>query len=244
MAHNQFVRILPDCRKTVVLIHGILGTPDHFSFLLDVIHQDWNVCNLLLDGHGAGPAEFAATSMAKWQTQVSQQLDQIAQYSNRVVIVAHSMGTLLAIRQAIARPELICHLLLLAVPLQPFVRPATALASARLALGLGDKDPLARIMRDDSSVTLPRGVFHYTPWIPRFWELLRECRFTCKALPKLNVSCDAFQSRKDELVGMSSARLLAENPHVCVHVLEDSGHFTYSPEDRQLMITRFCQILS
>ena len=102
MAHNQFVRILPDCRKTVVLIHGILGTPDHFSFLLDVIPQDWNVCNLLLDGHGAGPAEFAATSMAKWQTQVSQQLDQIAQYSNRVVIVAHSMGTLLAIRQAIA----------------------------------------------------------------------------------------------------------------------------------------------
>lgn len=243
MAHTQLIRILPGCRKTVVLIHGILGTPDHFSFLLNEIPQDWNIYNLLLDGHGAGPAEFAATSMKKWKSQISRQLDDIAAHSDRVVIVAHSMGTLFAIQEAIARPSLICRLFLLASPLRPFVRPATALASIRLALGRGQKDPIAIAMRDDSSVALPKGIFHYIPWIPRFWELLRQCRFTCKALPKLTVPCDAFQSRKDELVGMSSARLLAKNPHVRVHVLEASGHFTYSPEGRQLMINRLRQIL-
>lgn len=244
MAHAPFTRILPGCRKTVLLIHGILGTPDHFAFLLDTIPADWNIVNLLLDGHGAGPKEFAATSMKKWKAQVSRQLDNIAIHSDRVVILGHSMGTLFAIQEAIARPNLITQLLLLAVPLRPFVRPATFLASTRLALGLGDKDPLARIMRNDSSVCLPKGILPYLHWLPRFAELLAECSRTCKALPTLGVPCYAFQSRRDELVGMSSARLLEENPVVSVAVLEQSGHFTYGPEDRQQILTRLRQILA
>lgn len=244
MKHTEWIRIVPGSRYTVLLIHGIVGTPEHFSFLLPHIPDNWNIYNLLLDGHGQGVEEFGRSSMAKWKAQVSTRLDEIAIHSDRVILVGHSMGTLFAIQEAIQRPDLISHLFLLAVPLYPFVRPSTALASAKLAVGAGSNDNIAMAMSSDSSVTLSNKPWEYLPWLPRFAELLAECRRTRNLLPHLITPCDAFQSRRDDLVTLASARLLETNPIITVTILEDSGHFTYGHEDLKALLHRFQQLFS
>lgn len=231
MTHSEYIRIVPGSRNTILLIHGIVGTPHHFDFLLPVIPEDWNIYNLLLDGHGHGVREFAKTSMEKWRSQVSSRLDEIAAHSDQVVIVGHSMGTLFAIQEAIRHPALVQQLVLLAVPLYPVLRPAAALAALKLSLGLGAGDAIATAMGTAGGVALTPRLWQYLPWLPRFGELLRECRRTRQHLPQLTTPCFAFQSRCDELVSLRSCKLLSKTPAVTLTILEHSGHFVYGTED-------------
>lgn len=244
MEHTEYIRICPDSPCTVLLIHGIVGTPNHFRFLLPLIPQDWSVYNLLLDGHGHGVKEFGATSMKKWKAQVSHRLDQILTHSEKVVIAAHSMGTLFAISEAISRPEKIAGLFLLNVPLYPFVTPAASVASIKLIFGkVKPTDTVALAMQADSGVALNRRLWEYIPWIPRFVELLTECRRTRKRLPLLNVPTQAYQSRHDELISPRSNRTLQNHPAITCQILPNSGHFKYVEKDAVLLQNAFCQLL-
>ena len=59
--------------------------------------------------------------MAEWKNQVQYALDELLKEHDRVLIVAHSMGTLFAIQEAIKKP--IAELFLLNVPLKIRARP-------------------------------------------------------------------------------------------------------------------------
>lgn len=235
MKHTPFIRVVPDADTAVAMIHGIVGTPDHFKDLLPLIPEDWSVYNILLDGHGGEVEDFSHTSMDKWKAQVHSLLDEILLTHRRVLIVAHSMGTLLAIREAIYRPEHIAALFLLNVPLTPFVQPKTAVNSVRLALGIPKNNCSARAMEASGSVNLSPKLWKYFGWTPRFWELLQECRATTKALPELKTPTFSFQSRHDELVSMRSCKYLDKHPHITNLILESSGHFAYSKIDTALL---------
>lgn len=244
MAHEAYIRVVPESKYTALMIHGIVGTPRHFDFLLPLIPDSWSVYNLLLDGHGHGVKEFGKTSMKKWKTQVSDTLETILAHSEKVVIVAHSMGTLFAISQAISHPEKIAGLLLLAVPLKPFVAPSATVASLKLMFGkVTPTDTVARNMGADSGVVLSPRLWEYIPWIPRFAELLLECRRTCKCLPALKVPTWVFQSRHDELVSQRSNRLLQDHPAVCCTLLQDSDHFAYGQGDASQILQAFETLL-
>ncbi len=239
MNHGAFTKIMPGSDTAVLLIHGILGTPDHFADLLPLIPDKWSVCNLLLDGHGAGMAEFAHTSMKKWKAQVADKLEELLAEHRRVVIVAHSMGTLFAISSAIRQPERIGGLFLLAVPVRPRLSFKAIAASAKLMLGLAEKDKTAAAMRADSSVRLERGIWKYVTWTPRFIELLREAIRTEKELHRLTVPAVAVQSNRDELVSKRSAAVLEKNPCIRVVQMPESGHFGYQDRDRAELLARF-----
>ena len=239
MNHGAFMKNVPGSDTAVLLIHGILGTPDHFADLLPLIPDKWSVCNLLLDGHGAGMAEFAHTSMKKWKAQVADKLEELLAEHRRVVIVAHSMGTLFAISSAIRHPERIGGLFLLAVPVRPRLSFKAIAASAKLMLGLAEKDKTAAAMRADSSVRLERGIWKYAAWTPRFVELLREAGLTEKELHRLAVPTVAVQSNRDELVSKRSAAVLERNPCICVVQMPESGHFGYQDRDRAELLARF-----
>ncbi len=242
MPHRPFIRNHGSSRPTVVMIHGIVGSPRHFDFLIPLIPDNWNIYNLLLPGHGQGVREFGQSSMAQWKAHVADCLDRVCAQTDTVLVVAHSMGTLLAIEEALRRPQ-IRGLFLLAVPLCPFIRPKTALASCKLSLGLGKNDPIASAMTADGSVALSSKPWAYLPWIPRFGELLIQCRRTCKLLSQLRCPTLAFQSRPDELVSMRSYSLLRQNPYVETILLEQSGHFRYSVAEECLIKDRFSQLL-
>lgn len=243
MQYAPYIRVVEGAETAVLLIHGIVGTPAHFKDLLPLIPDDISIYNILLDGHGKGVTDFAKASMTKWKAQVSGQLDEILQTHKKVLIVGHSLGTLLAIGEAIKHPDEVAGLLLQAVPLIVRFPPSTAISSLQAALGLAKEGSAARAMLDDAGVHLSPNLLLYLAWLPRFWELLRQCRSTKKQLAQLCVPTRAYTSRKDELVSFRTCRILDDHPAITNTVLPDSGHFAYGKEDLVLMQTHFQQML-
>lgn len=233
---KEYVRIVDGSDTAVLMIHGIVGTPAHFKAFLPLIPKEWSVCNLLLDGHGKGVREFGAASMAKWKAQVFMRLEELLATHRRVLIVAHSMGTLFAIRAAVQYPERVAGLFLLNVPMRVHLPPRTILAALKNAFGLirpGDK--MATEMKNDCGVQLSPFLWQYLSWVPRFVELLREISRVRKLLLQLAVPALAFHSRKDELVSKRTWKELQGYPNLAVSLLPRSGHFGYEEGDLQLL---------
>ena len=243
MQYAPYIRVVEGAETAVLLIHGIVGTPAHFKDLLPLAPDDVSIYNILLDGHGKGVKDFAKTSMAKWKAQVSGQLDEILQAHKKVLIVGHSLGTLLAIGEAIKRPDKVTGLFLQDIPLIVKLPPSTAISSVQAALGLAKEGSAARAMLDDAGVHLSPNLLLYLAWLPRFWELLTECHSVRNRLEQLRVPARAYTSRKDELVSFRTCRILDDHPTITNTVLPDSGHFAYGKDDLTLMQTHFQQML-
>ena len=236
MVHHEFIRYNPGSRLAVLMVHGIAGSPVHFEALIPVIPEDFSIYNILLDGHGKTEKEFAATSMKKWKAQINDTLRLLFSRHEKVLIVAHSMGTLFALQAAMDYPDRIASAFLLNVPLRPHYPISSALATVRVALGnIRPRDQIALEMRDATSIDLSRNLLRYIGWAPRFWELLTECRRMRKLLPQLKIPALAFQARKDELVSFRSLRDLENHPCIKVTILEHSGHYAYRSSDLPLL---------
>lgn len=244
MDAKEYVRIAEGSDTAVLLVHGIVGTPAHFKEFLPLIPDEWSVCNLLLDGHGQGVWEFGASSMAKWKTQVFARLEELLARHERVLIVAHSMGTLFAIRAAVQYPDRIAGLFLLNVPMRVHLPPATILAALKNALGLvKEGDGTAWAMKNGCGVRLTPYLWKYLPWIPRYLELLREICDTRALLPQLTIPARTFHSQKDELVSNRAPGDLQGHPSIVTVMLPDSGHFAYEGEDLRLLQANFTEWL-
>lgn len=237
MPHREYIREVPGSRQAVLLIHGILGTPRHFDSLIPLIPADWSIYNILLDGHGGKVEDFSHTSMKKWKAQVHARLDDLLGRYDRIILVAHSMGTLFSIQEAVERPKKICHLFLLQTPLRPRLKLKNAFYALLMPFGIVPKD--ARVMESSHSITLSPWLWKYLGWIPRFLELFQECGRTRKLLGSLTVPCQVYQSRNDELVSMRTCADLNKHPHIHTTVLPHSGHFGYFGEDLALLQERF-----
>lgn len=242
MKHEPYIRQVENAKTAVLMVHGILGTPTHFRDLLPLIPEDWSVYNILLDGHGKEVEDFSRTSMAKWQKQVTDQLAQLRATHQQVLLIGHSMGTLLSLQQAIACKDQIIGLFLLNVPFCPFVRPSAWVNSIQATRGKPDPSPAVQTVLASTSVRLTKKLRKYIGWIPRFWELLVQVRRTRKLLPQLQIPTLTFQSRRDELVSFRSCRHLTGHRYITNRVLEHSGHFCYGEEDLKILQTQL-QIL-
>ena len=240
MKHKAYTRE-GSGKNAVLLIHGIAGSPDHFRDLVPIIPPEFSVYNILLDGHSGTVREFSRSSMDKWKEQVHATVKKLLARHDKVVIVAHSMGTLFAIRAAIQYPNRIPALFLLNVPTRPWVRFSTWITSVKVAFGKLD-DSKAQAMLGDTGIQLTPRLWEYLGWTPRMVELLRECRQVRKIIPQLNVPTQTFQSPCDELVSFRSCEDLT-NPCMQNTVLSDSGHFVYGKADTKLLQTRLLKIL-
>ena len=242
MDHSEWIREVPESKNAVLMVHGILGTPRHFDVFLPLIPGDWSVYNILLDGHGAKVTDFSRSSMKKWKAQTAARLDDLLKRYDRVILVAHSMGTLFSLQEAAARPEKIAGLFLLQTPLRPRLKLRYACYSALMPLGIVPKAAVDMIR--GSSITLSPWLWQYLGWIPRFAELFIECRRTRKMLDQVTVPCRVFQSAKDEMVSMRTCRDLSKHPRLSVTVLPDSGHFAYHGADLELLKTEFSKLFA
>ena len=103
--HKEYVRLVDSADTAVLFIHGIVGTPNHFTDFVNLVPIEMSVCNMLLDGHGKGVSEFSKTSMAKWKSQVDAKVKELSKTHSKIIIVAHSMGTLFAINESVKHPD-------------------------------------------------------------------------------------------------------------------------------------------
>ncbi len=244
MAHEAYRRILPGADTAVLFIHGIAGSPDHFKPFLPLVPDDFSVVNLLLEGHGGTPRDFSRASMRKWETQVRGTVEELAQSHSRILVAAHSMGTLLALENARNEPKLE-KMFFLAVPLGLHLRPGMVKNIWKVWRDrIGPEDAAARAAKACCSVEHTKTPLPYVGWLPRFWELLCKMRQTRRLLPRVTVPCRVFQSAKDEMVSLRAAALLRENPVFSVKMLEQSGHYYYPPEDLSLLRREFSEFIT
>ena len=238
--HQEYIRIVPQATTAVLLIHGIVGTPDHFRKFIPLIPKNWSIVNLLLDGHGKTTDDFARTSMKNWKKQVNDALTLLRLQHDHIIIVAHSMGTLFAINAAIEDSTKISHLFLMASPLRVHPKLSAITTSLKVLFHRVSPDDLRTIgARDAYGIEPDPRLWKYIRWIPRYAELLNEIYHTRKVVQKLNSPCTVYQSKKDELVAYSSVKILKKNPKIHIRTLPQSGHFYLTSEEETAVLNDF-----
>ena len=239
MVHKEFRRLVDGAGTAVLFIHGIIGTPNHFHDFVRQLPAHVSVINLLLDGHGKGVKEFSNTSLAKWRAQVQAVVEELTRTHEQVFIVGHSMGTLLAIEQAIANRK-VTRLFLMAVPLRLFVRPAMFLTSMKVYSGrVRPNDAVASAAVHCCGIEHCRNPLRYVGWIPRYFDLFSLIRHTRKLLPSLSTACCAVQSGRDEMVSARAAEELRRCDGIRLTVLPNSGHYYYPDDDKDCLMRAF-----
>ncbi|MBQ3515869.1 MAG: alpha/beta hydrolase [Lachnospiraceae bacterium] len=236
MAHNEYIREVPGSDTVVFCIHGILGTPDQFNPLLNQIPEEWSVFNILLDGHGKKVQDFSGSSMQKWKGQVQRTLTYLSVRYRKIIIMAHSMGTLFALQAASAKNPRIKALFLIDTPLVPFLRPVCVGNSLHIIWDcIPANDYITLAQKDAFSIHPDKRLWLYLGWIPRYIELFREVAATRKCISRIKIPCRVFLSQRDELVSLRSYGFLKRNPHIKVSMLEGATHFYFSEENNAKM---------
>ena len=243
MHNRETVRIVPGAKTVALMIHGICGTPNHFRALVpleDAVAEDWSVYNIVLDGHCVDVPAFGKTSMKKWKSQTEKLFDTLCDTYENIVLVGHSMGTLLSVRQALRRPDKVKLLFMVAAPTPPFVRLSAASYAVGLAFGVKSENALVyNAMAVACGMKLTPMLWKYIPWIPRMIELLQECSAVSKLYKDLQVPTIAWQSERDELVAHRSIKVLQKCGKVEVHTLPNSTHFYYTETEREQVVHSF-----
>ena len=229
-------------RIAILFIHGILGTTSHFEPFLSLVPPNWSICNLSLKGHGGSVKDFSQASMTEWKQQVKNALEELSETNNKIIIVAHSMGTLFAIQEAIEKP--VEELFLLNVPLKVRVTFRLFRTSWRVFTGnIKPDDKWSLAAQNAYSIERDNHILRYFGWIPRYLELFSEIRKTRKIIGKLRTPSHIYLSMLDEMVSSKCSKLFKDNPCICVKSLQTSGHFYYSPEDQCLMKEDFNKMI-
>lgn len=244
MEHKEYIRICDNSTTAILFIHGIVGTPNHFDGFISLIPNSFSVYNLLLDGHGKGVKNFSKTSMKKWETQVSNVVEQLSTTHNKIYIVAHSLGTLLAIEQAIKNKK-ISNLFLLAVPLNLSLKPKMFINSLKVYFDKIKPDDLeALAAKKCYGIEKDTNPFNYVGWIPRFFELFAKIRQIRGMINMLNTPCLTYQSKNDEMVSRKSIKHLKQNSYITIHELNGSGHYFYNKADWDFLLSEFNKMLN
>ena len=241
--HQAYKRIVPGAKVAVLMIHGICGTPNHFRALLplqDQVPGEWSVYNIVLDGHCKGVKDFGKSSMRKWQAQVQEAYAELSRTHEKVILVGHSMGTLLSIQASLQMPEKTAFLFLIAVPLRVGIKGFGARNIIRHARGKLDmSDPMQAVLPQVCGIAMTKKWWQYGRWIPRFVELIHQMRRTGRLANQISVPAIAYQSKVDELVSRRSKAILEKCGKVQVHELQQSTHFYYDPQEILLVQQAF-----
>ncbi len=242
MKREQSILYVQNADTAILFIHGILGTPDHFRFLLPFVPSNWSIHNILLEGHGGSVRDLSNASMSEWKQQVHKALKSLLASHDKVVIAAHSMGTLFAIQEAVGNQ--IAALFLLNTPLKIRITPRLFRTSWKVFRGnIKPDDEWTLAAQSAYGIGRDVNILHYLGWIPRYLELFSEIRKTREIAYKLTAMSQVYLSLQDEMVSPISGAVFAKNPHVTVKRLDMSGHFYYSPQDQQLLQKDFCDMI-
>lgn len=244
MNHKAYIRIVPGAETAILFVHGILGSPRHFDMFLPLIPDNISAYALLLPGHGKGVKDFSDSSMDVWIRCVDDAVEELLRSHKRVLMVAHSMGTLFSIQQAVKRPEGICGLFLLAAPLKLFIKPAMVANVLKLYLNKIDPaKPKELATKTACSIIIDKRFWLYFSWIPRYLELFRQISATGRIAEKVQQPCWAYQSKQDEMVALSAGKILRKIPGIRLNILLNSSHYYYEPVDREYLLSQFREFL-
>lgn len=243
MVHSPFFRDRPDADIAVLMIHGILGTPRHFDWLINTIPDNIHISNILLPGHGGSVQDFSNATMDQWLAHVEKTVSDLEKPGRQIIVVGHSLGSLLALNAA-KNHKSIRSLMLLNVPLYPQFRLRLIGRNFRAAFGkLNMNDPKdVQFYQACGTVTEP-FLWKYLTWIPNFLSLLHLCR-KCRTIPqRLSIPCNAYLGGEDDLVNIRTKNWLQNHSKITLRYFPNGTHFGYSKQEQSIIKEDFNSIL-
>ncbi len=242
--HVEYKRIVEGSSIAVLCVHGIMGTPNHFRDLIPLIPNEFSIYNMVIEGHCSSVSDFSHASMEKWEKCVEKAVNELLENHDEIYVLAHSMGTLLTMEQAIKNPK-ITRLFYLSVPIKVGVKANLFSTAARVYFKkVRPCDKYAIAGRECYGIKDSKNIFLYLGWVPRFLELFKKIDYTRDNLYNLKTPCIAFQSALDEMVSPKSIKILKNESNIRVETLEKSRHFYYDPDDMEFIKSEFVKFLS
>lgn len=243
MSKAQWSRKVSGAQGAVVFLHGILESPRQFEDFINVVPKEYAVYNLCLPGHDSAVNSFARSSAAQWRAFVRGQIEEIGQKHEKILLVGHSMGALLAIEVAAAFSEKIAGVFLLAVPFCIRVKPSGIFHGWKVLQGRCGEDPLSCAVQRTFCLAQRVPLRILPQWIPRYRELFRMAKEVRTFPAKILCPVVVWQSGKDEFVGKGSVKYVKNAPHVTTLTAARSYHFYYLSKERQEILQSFLEFL-
>ncbi|MCL2671778.1 MAG: alpha/beta fold hydrolase [Clostridiales bacterium] len=218
-------------QSLVICIHGIMGGPSQFDEWAALLRARGHVCRaLLLPGHGVDAREFGRFGPEDWARHLQTEIEGLRGEYEKIFLVGHSMGGLLALRASLASENKIAGLFLIATPLRLrlglwhrlrllFYRRGHAIKAAYMAANGIGKITLSVLLRFGKPL----------------WGLLAYMKETRLHLAEVSVPVCMVHSRNDETVAFRSAALLREglsNTRCEAWALDGAWHAYYSEAER------------
>jgi carboxylesterase len=214
-----------------------MGSPKQFEGMKTLLEGSGaDIHTLTLPGHGKSVAEFCEADAEDWLAGVRQRLRDLSRDYERIVIVGHSMGGLLAVIAATEQPKKVSAVVAIAFPLRVTLTPEWVSMMNKTARSPRPDDSLKILASRRLSGVPVRGAGKYFSVMPNQFELLKIAAKAREALPKLKARLLVFNFTKDEIVARSVPELtLKLQPAAEVTILPESFHFLFDPEEERLM---------
>ena len=244
-------------RTGFLLIHGLGGTPVEMRVVARALNRAGHTVHCpQLAGHCAGEAELLATGWRDWARSVFDELDRMRAICDRVIVGGLSMGAVMAMHVAAARPEGVDGLALYAptlwydgwsIPRYSFLlkwlirTPFARRYSFVEREPYGVKDLRARsvitaaITRGNSAeaglLGTPSGA------LQQMWELIAQTR---REMPTIRCPALLLHAREDDIASLSNAFYIQRHLGGLVDavILDDSYHLVTIDQQRDIVIER------
>jgi len=235
--HAPFFQMNPEHKGLVIFIHGFMGSSKQFDSLMDAAYKHgYSIDALLLPGHGGSVKKFSTGTYERWQNYVDSEVEHYSQEYDKIILVGHSMGGLLAINASIKFPDKICCLFVITCP---FIITSFSFYALKVRLQQAFSrmdNPIKAAYLKNSSVALTPNLMWGT--IKPYMEFKKLMRAARDVLPEVKVPINAVYSSADELTSIKSLKVLRTeliNAPLKEMILFDSLHAYYTEIDQLAM---------
>ncbi|MEO7430553.1 MAG: alpha/beta fold hydrolase [Dokdonella sp.] len=245
-------------RCGVLLIHGLTGTPTEMRFVGNGLNRaGFTVLGMQLAGHCGDERDLLATGWRDWYASVSAAADRLREQVDHLFVAGLSMGSLLALKLAIDRPDDVDGLGLYGTTFfhdgwaTPAIGRFAFLLPTLTALGIGRtrvsaevepygiKDERIRrrivgaMLGGDSQAAGLAGF----PW-PSLAEFQRLSRHVRHRIGRVRTPCFIAHSSHDDVASLRNVRLVQHGVRAPVEtlLLDDSYHMITVDQERSKVI--------
>ena len=238
--HKPFKHENKNSDTMIIFVHGIVEGPTQFKSFAKAIEENYSYSAVLLNGHGTSGRNFVRSNKDKWIETVEKEIIKHKDKYENIILVGHSMGSLISILLSLKYKDNIKGLVLIATPLKVFVKLRMIVSSIRYIFKKEKNDKLAKKFEEVVSVDRC-SLVTYMKWTFRYMDLFYLINITKKHLNKIDVPSLIIQSRNDELVSYRSLKMFKNKLKNNYKVFEfkESGHFYYKEDELKDILNEF-----
>lgn len=229
----------------ILFVHGFMGSHRQFDSLAKLLKE--STADLYfhsLTGHGSTLKEFRSTNAKMWQDSVDERLRELSKEYEKVLVVGHSMGGLIAERAAIAVPDKVCGVVAIGYPIKINLKREWLKLNADASKPAKDgEDPRVTAARAMAGVPI-HNVGEYLSTFPQNMQFLKTTRLARRDLHLLKAPLIVINFDKDEIVAASVPEfVMAQKPDAKIIMLPESYHFLFTENELPKMADEIKKLL-